>query len=258
MKYEKARFVNNIYELAKRQKLKIGDLETNCGVSNGYLARLRQDDKNTAPGADFLMNIADQLSVSVDALLSFDFPNSTGAEQKLLIYIDRLLRDTEARKLIWQRDPAPLSVPVNPDASSAHPLFVAKTGFLSEEEMAEDELPDTVMLSEMVYRSVFHPDLDDLCPSEIYRCTFPGKKALYLVSVAEPGPDVPGPARWAELELVMAVPGQPDPIPFVHTDHDWPGCLDQTLTRLFSAVQDAVAHPHLSPEASAFIDDYLR
>ena len=147
MKYEKARFVNNIYELAKRQKLKIGDLETNCGVSNGYLARLRQDDKNTAPGADFLMNIADQLSVSVDALLSFDFPNSTGAEQKLLIYIDRLLRDTEARKLIWQRDPAPLSVPVNPDASSAHPLFVAKTGFLSEEEMAEDELPDTVILS---------------------------------------------------------------------------------------------------------------
>ena len=65
--------------------------------------------------------------------------------------------------------------------------------------------------------------------------------------------DTPG-----ELELVMTVPGQPDPIPFVHTDHDWPGCLDQTLTRLFSAVQDAVAHPHLTPEASAFIDDYLR
>lgn len=258
MKYEKARFVNNIYELAKRQKLKIGDLEANCGVSNGYLARLRQGENNAAPGADILMNIADQLSVSVDALLSFDFANSTGAEQKLLIYIDRLLRDTEARKLIWQRDPAPLSVPVNPDGSPAHHLFVGKAGFLSEEEMAEDGLPDTVMLSEMVYRSVFHPDLDDLCPSEIYRCSFPGKKALYLVSVAEPGPVVPGPAHWAELELVMTVPGQPDPIPFVHTDHDWPGCLDQTLTRLFSAVQDAVAHPHLSPEASAFIDDYLR
>ena len=258
MKYEKTLFVNNIYELAKRQKLKIGDLEAACGVSNGYLARLRQDEKNTAPGADFLMNIASQLSVSVDALLSFDFANSTGAEQKLLIYMDRLLRDTQTRKLIWQRDPAPLSVPVNADGSSAHPLFVAKEGFLSVEERAEDELPDPVMLSEMVYRSLFHPNLDGLQPSEIYRCAFPGQKMLYLVSVAEPGLVMPGPARWTELELVMALPGQPDPVPFVHTDHDWPGVLDQTLVRLFSAVQDAVAHPHLSPEASALIDDYLK
>ena len=258
MKYEKARFVNNIYELARKQKRKIGDLEARCGVSNGYLARLRQGEKNIAPGADILMNLADQLSVSVDALLTFDFLNSTGTEKKLQIYLDKLLRDTQTRKLLWQRDPAPASVPVNPDGSSAHPLFVAKGGLHSEEERSEDGLPDTVSLSEMVFRSMFHPDLEDLCPSEIYRCSFPGKRVLYLVSVVEPGEVVPGPARWAELELVMAEPGQPEPVPFVHTDHDWPGCLDQTLVRLFSSVQDAVAHPQLSPEATAFIDDYMK
>lgn len=50
MVYDKNRFINNVYELAKQQKLKIGELETACGVSVGYFARLRQGDKNAAPG----------------------------------------------------------------------------------------------------------------------------------------------------------------------------------------------------------------
>lgn len=253
------RFINNIYELAKRQKKKIGDLEKNCDVSTGYLARLRQDEKNVAPSAVFLMKMAEQLSVSMDALFTFDFSNSTGAEQKLLNYMEKLLRDTEARKLIWQRDPAGASgaVPMNPDGSSAHPLFKAKGGLLTPEEMAEAGLPDTVSLSEFVYHSPFRPDRDDLCSPEIYRCAFSRQKVLYLASVVKPGPSVSGPAQWTELELVMSAPELAEPVPFAHTDHDWPGCLDETLARLFDAVRDAAAHPHLSLEASAFIDAYL-
>ena len=199
MKYEKARFVNNIYELARKQKMKIGDLEARCGVSNGYLARLRQGEKNIAPGADILMNLADQLSVSVDALLTFDFLNSTGTEKKLQIYLDKLLRDTQTRKLLWQRDPAPASVPVNPDGSSAHPLFVAKGGLHSEEERSEDGLPDTVSLSEMVFRSMFHPDLEDVrrrytaVPSPERGCCI----SFRLLSPARWFPDPPGGRSWS-------------------------------------------------------------
>lgn len=104
MGYDKNRFINNIYDLAKKQQLKIGELESACGVSIGYLARLRQGENNASPGAEFLMAVADQLSVSVDGLLSVDFTKATDSEVKLLKYMEKLIRETESRKLIWQED----------------------------------------------------------------------------------------------------------------------------------------------------------
>ena len=35
--------INNLYILVKKKGLRICDLETSCGVSVGYLARLRKD-----------------------------------------------------------------------------------------------------------------------------------------------------------------------------------------------------------------------
>ena len=49
MIYDKNIFVNNVYMLAKQHDLKIKDLETGCGVSVGYLSRLRQGEKNSVP-----------------------------------------------------------------------------------------------------------------------------------------------------------------------------------------------------------------
>ena len=260
MNYEKNRFINNVYALAKKNKLKIGVLESSCGVSVGYFARLRQGGENAAPNAELLTAFADRLSVSLDALLYFDFTQLTESEQKLLNYLEKLRFETDKRKLAWRRDPAGCGrpVPLNPDGTSAHPLFINKEGFFSAEEIAEDDLPESVTLSETVYRSVFRPDLDSLVPLEIYRCAFPGKKVLYLVAIADPGPVVPGPAKWTELELVMTVPGHSEPLPFAHTDHENPGCLDKALVSLFNAVKYVIDLPALVPEAEAIIDDYLK
>jgi len=114
------------------------------------------------------------------------------------------------------------------------------------------------MLSESVYRSVFHPDLDGLIPLKIYLCAFPERKMLYLVEVAKPGPVVPRPADWTELELVMSVPEFPELLFFAHTDHENPGTLDKALVPLFLSVKKAFDSPLLSPVASAIINDYLR
>ena len=260
MNYEKNRFINNIYVLAKRKKLKIGELETSCGVSVGYFARLRQGGEKATPNADLLTAFADRLSVSLDALVAFDFTQLTESEQKLLNYIEKLRFETDKRKLAWRRDTAGSgsSVPLNPDGTPDHPLFINMDGLLSAEEIAEDELPESVSLSETVYRSVFRPDLDGLVPLEMYRCAFPGKKVLYLAAVANPGSVVPGLVKWTELELVMTIPGHSEPIPFAHTDHEEPGCLDRALVSLFNAVKDVIDLPALDPEAEAIIDDYLK
>ncbi len=260
MNYEKNRFINNVYALAKKNKLKIGVLESSCGVSVGYFARLRQGGENAAPNAELLTAFADRLSVSLDALIAFDFTQLTESEQKLLNYMEKLRFETVKRKLAWRPDPACFGgpVPLNPDGTSAHPLFINTGNLLSAEEMADDDLPESVTLSGSVYHSVFRPEMDSLVPLEIYRCTFPGKKVLYLVAVSDPGPVVPGPANWTELELVMSVPEQSEPLPFAHTDHESPGCLDKALVSLFNTVKDAVDLPALIPEAEAIIDDYLK
>ena len=260
MGYEKNRFLDNIHALVKRQKVKIGELESSCGVSVGYFARLRQGAENAAPSADLLLAVADRLSVSVDALLTFDFTQLSESEQKLLNYMERLRFETETRKLAWQRDLAGAGnpVPLNPDGTSAHPLFTSGEGLLTMEEMEEDGLPDSVSLSQSVYRSVFRPDLEDLIPVEIYRCRFPGKRILYLAAVADQSAAESASKKPVDLELVMSDPKVSDPIPFVRLESGNPGNLDKPLVSLYTAVKKTVGLPALKPEAEAIIDDYLK
>lgn len=249
MLYDKTRFINNVYILAKQQKIKIGELEAGCGVSVGYFPRLRQGSENASPSADLLLNLAQKLSVSVNALLSFDFTQPTESERKLLNYLEKLRFETETRKLSWQEDAL--------DASS-HPLLTAGESLLSEEEMAEDGLPGSVSLSLVHYRSVFRPDLEDLVPAAVYRCFFPGKRVLYLAVVSQTGQYVSSLAQRLDLELVMTDPRVPDPLPLARLDHETPGCLDKPLADLLSAVKKVIALPALRPEAEAIVDDYLK
>lgn len=245
MGYDKNRFINNIYDLAKKQQLKIGELESACGVSIGYLARLRQGENNASPGAEFLMAVADQLSVSVDGLLSVDFTKATDSEVKLLKYMEKLIRETESRKLIWQEDFMAYldSLSVNPNGTTPHPLYTT--------------VPTGRIESAPSYHSMFHPDITDLNPVGVYGCVFPGGRTLYLVEIWNNGDNPASPEDWTELELVMTGKGILDPVAFAHTNHEKPGIVDETLEHLYSVVKDAAAHPQLTPEACAIIDEYL-
>ena len=245
MGYDKIRFINNIYDLAKKRQMKIGELESGCGVSIGYLARLRQGENNASPGAEFLLAVADQLSVSVDGLLSVDFTKATESEVKLLRYMEKLIRDTENRRLIWQEDFMAYldSLPVNPNGTTPHPLYIT--------------VPVIGIETAPSYRSQFHPDITDLNPVGVYGCVFPGGRTLYLVEVWNNGDNPVNPEDWTELELVMTGKGIQDPIAFAHTNHEKPGIVDETLNRLYETVKDAAAHPQLTPEACEIIDEYL-
>ena len=247
MSYEKNRFVDNVYALARLRRLKIGDLEKQCGVSTGYLARLRQGKNNISPGAEFLLSISDQLSVSVDALLRDDLSRATASESEVLQYINKLIRDTEARKLSWQEDLAayPGTVPVNPDGTTSHPLYLSPTG--------DPSVP-------FYYHSMFHADLFDLVPVKVYGSIFPDHRTLYLVRVRS-NPDTPGHPdetdSWTEMDLVMTGRDILDPIPLSHINHEKEGRLDDAMNRLWRAVEDAAVMPLLTPEARQIISEYL-
>lgn len=245
MKYDKTRFISNVYSLAKQREVKIRDLEAGSGVSVGYLARLRQEKKNAAPGADFLLSVASLLSVSVDALLTFDFSEASESEAALHNFLEKLIRETLSHQLEWREDTAGYldNLPVNKDGTTPHPLF--------------DTVPDQAgTVSLPFYFSRFR-DIRDLVPVNTYGCVFPGGKTLYLVRVWNTGDDPSSPGDWTELELLMTGPGKYESMPFCHTDHERSTRLEPDLKRLFSAVTDAVTLPHLTPEARAYIDSYL-
>jgi hypothetical protein len=44
MAFDKRRFLDNVYFLAKLRDIKIGVLEANANLSTGYLARLNKED----------------------------------------------------------------------------------------------------------------------------------------------------------------------------------------------------------------------
>lgn len=245
IQYDKKLFIDNVYFLTKEKDLKIGEIEAACGVSSGYLSRLRLGEKNVAPGADFLLAISAQLSVSVDALLSYDFTNATESEAAVLRYLDKLIRETETRKLPWQEDAGGYvdTIPVNPDGRTPHPLYLT--------------IPLDGAESEPFYHSKYHPALFDLVPVKCYGCVFPGERVLYLVQVWNTGDNPSSPGDWTELELVMTGRGLDGPVPLSHTNHEKTSRLDSAMNKLFAAVEDAAVLPQLTPNARAIIDDYL-
>lgn len=95
--------VKNIQSLAKRQGIKLGDLEARAGISQGYLSRIGK--KNGAlPAAEALGIIAEELGVTVDFLL-FGLPSSLSENERLVAeFIDALLGRTIVGRLEWTRD----------------------------------------------------------------------------------------------------------------------------------------------------------
>ena len=69
MAFDKRRFLDNVYYLAKQRDIKIGVLEANANLSTGYLARLNKDDNKSVPSIEVLVSFAEMLDVSMDSCL---------------------------------------------------------------------------------------------------------------------------------------------------------------------------------------------
>lgn len=101
MDFNRSRLLNNINILIAIKKLKKNEVETNSGVSVGYLSRLAKPDNDTVPSVDFVWRVARELGVTMDALIDYDFTKLN--EEQLLItnFINELARKTDKRELDW-------------------------------------------------------------------------------------------------------------------------------------------------------------
>ena len=87
VEFDKKRMLENISFLLKEKGKKIGELETEAGVSVGYISRTSKDE-NAKPGIDFILKVAEALNISVDMLLKVDLTDLTPTEKYLLSFFE--------------------------------------------------------------------------------------------------------------------------------------------------------------------------
>ena len=88
MNFNKQICIKNIYHLAKINNIRLGELETHCGVTIGTLSRLSKE-KNTAnPGIEFLVLAADMLNVSLESLVNTDMTKPAKTETYILNFVN--------------------------------------------------------------------------------------------------------------------------------------------------------------------------
>lgn len=96
---------SNIKALAKWYGFKIGEIEKDAGVSQGYLSRLANDPKGeSSPIFDLLLTASDRFKVSIDSLVAMDF-NKIADSNKMRLhgFFETLLFLTNRGRLNWKR-----------------------------------------------------------------------------------------------------------------------------------------------------------
>ena len=121
VEFDKKIMLENISLLLEKSGKKVGELESEVGVSIGYISRLSKDDKSK-PGIEFVVGAAASLGVSIDMLVNVNLSKLTPTEKYLFNFIDKLISDTKADKLDWNKEAGYSLVPRDGDYLS-HPLF---------------------------------------------------------------------------------------------------------------------------------------
>lgn len=104
-KYNSKILFDNIDFLIKSENRKIGEVESEAGVSAGYISRTSKDG-GSKPGIEFIMNIAKVLNVSIDTLLKIDLSALTPTERYIMSFLEKLEKDTTNDSLPWERKSA--------------------------------------------------------------------------------------------------------------------------------------------------------
>ena len=247
---EKDRCIANIYALAKKKEILIRDLEKSCDVSVGYLARLRQDKKQSLPGSEFLFRAAALLGTSVDSLMYFDFQLASETELYLHSFMNKLLLDSLKQKIVWMPDSDCVPSPVVLESEVRfpdHPLLALDPVLLQQGKSKE------------YYYSPFHPAAYDLIPRAAWRTSLSEETLVFMTCVAAVNDGEADPAEDPanEIELYLYNTSAKALSPLCYADPQHPDLLYHDLSELYETVSELLNRNVLDQYAISAIDAYL-
>lgn len=246
--FNKQLMLDNIYFLLKEFGKKIGELETDAGVSPGYISRISKDG-NTKPGIEFIMKVADSLNTSMDTLLNVELAEMTPTERYLVSFLEKLNKDTLDDKLDWKRESADrlnraeTDINGNPD----HPLLSYETFY----EEGECEYPEEVS------RVVFVSNAFDCRTSingDCFNLRLKNGSILYLMNISKSVYKLNDPDAFAK-EIWMYTPGTGTNFLCSNRDTSF---LTALADNLYTTVSERMKHPRIKQELQYVIDAFMK
>lgn len=246
--FNKQRLYDNIEHLLKIRDIGVGDFETRAGVSTGYMARNKKDEKSK-PGIEFIMAAAEILGVSMDALLNISLKELTPTEQYLLDFLSKLEDDTLGDKLAWNRESADYLNRLEGDinGNTDHPLFSMET-FMEE---GESDYPDEV--TRIVFTSK-NFDCHTAVHGDCFNLRMKNRATLYLMNICKSVHRVDDPSAYCK-EVWMYVPGSG--ARFL-CDNRNDNMIGMTVDALYGAITENAKHPQVGADFKYAIDAFMR
>lgn len=232
--FDKTLLGKNIKFLVTQKGIKVGDIETEAGVSAGYLSRLaNEDNKNSFPIMDLIFLISKKFDVSINTLLSVDFSNLTPNEILLSHFFDKLSKDTADNSLVWELESKEKLESYK--HSGDHPLFY--------------RCDSKEKCSDFYYHSAF--ESNSVIMGDSYKVVV-GNKWLYMMTVQKNGDFGTG----FELYFISVnYQGYTkiEPICMVYPESE----LYEQLNDLRNAADESSRHVKLSDSVRSTINEYL-
>ncbi|WP_412131949.1 helix-turn-helix domain-containing protein [Lactobacillus equicursoris] len=236
---------NNISYLASQQGKKIGELEAAAGVSTGYISRTKEG--NFKPGIEVVLNIANELNVSVDTLLNSNLSELTPTEQYLRNLLEKLISDTTNDKLDWNVETADSLNYIQPDenGNTDHPLFSVKTVMV----------PTEVEYPEEVTRPVFESRTfgNQTCiADDCFDLQLNYNTTLYLMSICKSVHQIGDQNAYAKELWISNNKEQQELCSNRGTE-----TISPLVDELYTVVVESSKHPKIKHGLKSALDSYL-
>ncbi len=246
--FNKQLFLDNISFLLKESDKKIGELETEAGVSPGYISRISKEG-NSKPGIEFIMKVADSLNISMDTLLKLALTEMTPTERYLVSFLEKIEKDTMEDKLDWSRESADQLNQTESDinGNTDHPLLSYQTFY----EEGETEYPDQVSRVVFVSKNF---NCRTFIKGDCFNLRLKNGSLLYLMNISKSVHRVNDPDAYAK-EIWMYTPSTGANYICSNRDNSE---LAKLVDNLYSTVNEQMKHPRLKQELQYVIDAFMK
>lgn len=243
--FDKKLCMNNIYYLVKKHNLKIGDIENKAEISPGYFSRINKEDSKTNPSIEVLCSIAEQLSVSLDALISVDFTALTPDESYVLQFLETLKDSVDKHKDSWEKEVLKKILNYsNMNTPLYHPMLCIEN----------DNYDDYVSV---YYRSDFYPERSIRLLDDIYYLPVSFNETIFLsntVMLEDRENDL---VESKGYELYLKGPNKKVSTICCAYEEIYP-TFYTILERLFNSIKEAVSRTSISDEVRGFLKTYMK
>lgn len=103
MDFDRTKLMTNITVLIKEKGMRIGELENRVGISAGYISKMTKAENESMPGVDLIFKLAQELEVSVEALVCGDFNKSNDNLLFLIRFLHSLVEDINIHRDEWRQ-----------------------------------------------------------------------------------------------------------------------------------------------------------